>query len=60
MDAYLVFFTGIGWSLADGYGPVLDLNEPGNVLGFLGVFWVRIFSVLPTVEVNLSFTGVSP
>jgi hypothetical protein len=34
------FSAGIGWSLADGYGPVLDLNEPVESLwfprGFLG------------------------
>ena len=40
---------------------VLDLNEPGEritvPLGFLGP---HLFRVLPTVEVNRSFTGVSP
>ncbi len=56
MDAYHVF-AGIGWSLADGYGPLLDLNVPGAFVarGFLG-----LHRILPTVEVNLSFTGVSP
>ncbi len=31
-------FTGTGWSLAGGYGPILDLNVPGlfEALGFLG------------------------
>ena len=52
------FFTGIGWSLAGGYEPVLDLNVPG--VWFVSLVSLGPHVVSPTVEVNRSFTGVPP
>ena len=52
-----IICTGIGWSLAGGYEPILDLNVPGylNARVSLGPH-----DLSPTVEVNRSYTGVTP
>src|SRR5437867_11907066 len=52
------FYAGIGWSLAGGYEPFLDLRCPESLIAFLACLGPH--SILPTVEVNRSFTGVTP